>query len=97
MKSKRCDPPTRRTGSIRSLTSLLCLVPRTSNKRWSILEGQSVDFGTKDRIQFAMMVVEYIEEHLPLPPFEVWLDDYLEQPETYRLYAHTLHQAGRLP
>ena len=62
-----------------------------------ILEGQSVDFGTKDRIQFAMMVVEYIEEHLPLPPFEVWLDDYLEQPETYRLYAHTLHRAGRLP
>jgi hypothetical protein len=62
-----------------------------------ILEGQAVDFGTKDRIQFAMMVVEYIETLLPLPPFEVWSEDYLAHPDEYALYAHTLHREGKLP
>ncbi len=62
-----------------------------------ILEGESFDFGAKDRLQFAMMVVEFIESHLPLPPFEVWVEDYLARPEEYRLYAHTLHREGRLP
>lgn len=62
-----------------------------------ILEGKSVDFRAKDRIQFAMMVVEHIERLLPLPPFEVWAEDFLANPETYRLYAHTLHREGRLP
>lgn len=62
-----------------------------------ILEGQAVDFGTKDRIQFAMMVVEYIENLLPLPPFEVWSEDYLAHADEYALYAHTLHREGKLP
>jgi hypothetical protein len=62
-----------------------------------ILEGQVFDFGAKDRLQFAMMVVEYIERRLPLPPFEVWLEDYLAHPNGYQLYAHTLHREGRLP
>lgn len=62
-----------------------------------ILEGDTFDFGAKDRLQFAMMVVQFIEKHLPLPPFEVWAEDYLQNPETYRLYAHTLHRTGRLP
>jgi hypothetical protein len=62
-----------------------------------ILDGQTFDFGARDRLQFAMMVVERIEELLPLPPFETWVEDYLAHPEEYRLYTHTLHRAGRLP
>ena len=62
-----------------------------------ILEGQAVDFSSKDRIQFAMMVVEYIEGLLPLPPFEVWMEDYLANAEEYALYAHVLHRERRLP
>ncbi len=62
-----------------------------------MLEGRSFDFGAKDQLQFAMMVVEFIEHRLPLPPFEVWVEDYLSDPEAYRLYTHTLHRSGRLP
>lgn len=62
-----------------------------------ILEGERVDFRAKDRLQFAMMVVEHIERRLPLPSFEVWMRDFLAHTETYRLYAHTLHREGRLP
>lgn len=62
-----------------------------------ILDGERIDFRAKDRVQFAMMVVEHIERALPLPPFDVWREDYLANVETYRLYAHTLHREGRLP
>ncbi|MEX0935472.1 MAG: hypothetical protein WD013_01120 [Gemmatimonadota bacterium] len=62
-----------------------------------ILEGTRFDFGAKDRLQFAMMVADFIEARLPLPPFEIWAEDYLANPEAYRLYSHTLHRAGRLP
>ncbi len=62
-----------------------------------ILDGERVDFRTSDRIQFAMMVVEYVERCLPLPTFEVWAQDFLAHPEAYRLYTHTLHREGRLP
>jgi len=62
-----------------------------------ILDGESVDFLTKDRMQYAMMVVDHIEELLPLPDFETWARDFLDHPETYRLYTHTLHREGRLP
>jgi hypothetical protein len=62
-----------------------------------ILEGKKVDFRTSDRIQWAMMVVEFVEQRIPLPPYEVWVEDFLGYPETYRLYAHTLHREGRLP
>ena len=62
-----------------------------------ILEGRAFDFGAKDLLQFSMMVVEFIENHLPLPPFETWAEDFLAHREDYALYAHTLHRAGRLP
>lgn len=62
-----------------------------------LLDGRTFDFGARDRLQFAMMVVEELERLLPLPPFEVWVEDYLAHPEAYRLYAHTLHREGRLP
>lgn len=63
----------------------------------TILDGKSFDFGAKDQLQFAMMVVERLEELLPLPPFEVWAEDYLGHRDEYALYAHTLHREGRLP
>jgi hypothetical protein len=62
-----------------------------------ILEGATIDFGNKDVLQFAMMVVEFIESHLPLPPFEAWVEDFLANRGAYALYAHTLHRQGRLP
>lgn len=62
-----------------------------------ILEGQSIDFRTKDRVQFARMVVDHIESLIPLPDFETWARDFLANAEAYRLYAHTLHREGRLP
>ena len=43
-----------------------------------------------------MLVVQEIEQRLPLPPFEVWVADYLKHRETYRLYAHALHREGVL-
>jgi hypothetical protein len=62
-----------------------------------ILEGESIDFLSKDRMQYAIMVVDHIENLLPLPDFRTWAQDYLEHPEAYRLYAHILHREGRLP
>lgn len=62
-----------------------------------ILEGESIDFRAKDRVQFARIVVDYIEAQLPLPDFETWARDFLEHPEAYRLYTHTLHRERRLP
>lgn len=62
-----------------------------------ILEGERVDFLSKDRMQYAMMVVDHIEALLPLPDFETWAMDYLDHPEAYRLYTHVLHREGRLP
>lgn len=63
----------------------------------TILADERIDFRTKDRVQFAMMVVDHIERRLPLPDFETWARDFLANPEAYRLYAHTLHREGRLP
>ena len=63
----------------------------------NILEGRVIDFSAKDRLQFAMLVVEYIESRLPLPPFEVWAKDYVANRNEYLLYSHTLHREGRLP
>jgi hypothetical protein len=62
-----------------------------------VLEGERIDFAARDRLQLAMLVVEFIEERLPLPPFEVWVRDYLAHAERYHIYAHTLHREGRLP
>jgi len=62
-----------------------------------ILEGKPMDFGSKDILQFAMMVVEFIEALIPLPPFEVWAEDFLRNQKAYALYTHTLHREGRLP
>jgi hypothetical protein len=63
----------------------------------SILEGQQVDFGAKDQLQLGMLVIEYIEGRIPMPPFEVWVEDYLAHRDEYMLYTHALHREGKLP
>ena len=63
----------------------------------SILAGQRVDFAAKDRLQLGMLVIEYIEARIPMPPFDVWLEDFLANKDEYVLYAHALHREERLP
>ena len=62
-----------------------------------LLEGREIDFRASDRLQLAMLVVQELERHLPLPPFEVWVEDYTAHPETYQRYSHVLHREERLP
>jgi hypothetical protein len=62
-----------------------------------IVDEQTLDFGSSDHTQLATLVVQRIESLLPLPPFELWLEDFLAHRDSYQLYTHTLHRAGRLP
>jgi hypothetical protein len=62
-----------------------------------VLEGREIDFRASDRHQLAMLVVQELERHLPLPPFEVWAEDYLSRPSVYRRYSHELHREPALP
>ena len=61
-----------------------------------LLDGREIDFKARDRFQLAMIVVQEIEKRLLLPPFEVWVEDYLRQPAVYENYARRLH-SGELP
>ena len=62
-----------------------------------VLRGQRFEFGAKDKLQFAMMVVQRLEALLPLPPLEVFLEDYAQRPLEYDLYQHDLYAGGELP
>lgn len=62
-----------------------------------ILDGQSIDFAARDRLQLAMLVVEHIEARLPLPTFEVWVRDFVAHRDEYARYVHALHREGVLP
>jgi hypothetical protein len=62
-----------------------------------LLAGRRIDFRESDRFQMAMSVVQDLERRLPLPPFEVWVTDYLDHPAEYRRYALELHRGGELP
>lgn len=62
-----------------------------------LLDGRAIDFRASDRLQLAMMVVQELERHLPLPPFEVWAEDYMDRREVYQRYSHDLHRSGTLP
>ena len=81
------------------VSHFICLVDPTAFEDAvdEILSDASIDFRTRDRVQFAMMVVDHIERLLPLPNFQTWATDFLAHPEAYRLYTHTLHREGRLP
>jgi predicted lipid-binding transport protein (Tim44 family) len=59
--------------------------------------GRRVDFRESDRFQMAMSVVQELERRLPLPPFELWVTDYLAHPDHYRRYAYELHRGEELP
>lgn len=61
-----------------------------------LLDGREIDFRARDRFQLAMIVVQEIEKRLPLPAFEVWVEDYLRAPAVYEAYAREL-RAGALP
>ena len=54
------------------------------------------DFRARDRFQLAMIVVQELEKHLPLPPFETWLEDYVSHTSIYEEYSRQLH-TGELP
>lgn len=62
-----------------------------------LLEDRPIDFHARDRLQLAMLVVQELERYLPLPPFEVWVEDFLTHRPTYQEYAYTLHRGGELP
>lgn len=62
-----------------------------------LLDGRRIDYRERDRFQLAMNVVQDLERRLPLPPFELWAEDYLRQPEVYRRYAQALHGGDSLP
>jgi hypothetical protein len=62
-----------------------------------LLEGRRIDFRERDRFQLAMSVVQDLERRLPLPPFEVWVEDYLAHPDAYQRYTFELHGEGPLP
>jgi hypothetical protein len=62
-----------------------------------VLDGREIDFRASDRLQLAMLVMQELERRLPLPPFEVWAEDYLGRPEVYRRYSHELHREPLLP
>lgn len=56
-----------------------------------LLDGREIDFRARDRFQLAMIVVQEIEKRLPLPPFEVWVEDYLAHPQVYEQYSEAVH------
>ena len=63
-----------------------------------LLDGREIDFHARDRFQLAMIVVQELEQRLPLPPFEAWAEDYLARAEIYDQYADALHDgSGDLP
>lgn len=62
-----------------------------------VLEGRQIDFRASDRHQLAMLVVQELERRLPLPPFELWAEDYLSRPSVYERYSHDLHREQVLP
>lgn len=62
-----------------------------------LLEGREIDFVGSDRLQLAMLVVQEIERHLVLPPFEDWAEDFLANPGEYQAYTHALHRGEELP
>jgi hypothetical protein len=62
-----------------------------------LLAGREIDFRARDRFQLAMIVVQELERLLPLPPFEIWVEDYLAHRDAHEQYAHQLHAGNALP
>lgn len=62
----------------------------------TVLDGRTIDFRARDRLQLSMLVVQEIERRMPLPPFEVWLEDFLTNREAYERYSYELHREGQV-
>lgn len=79
---------------IDQVAHLISLIPAADFRRLvdRVLDGRKIDFRSRDRLQLGMLVVQEMERYLPLPPFEVWTEDFLERREEYRRYAHELHR-----
>lgn len=84
---------------IDQVSHLIALIGRESFRSLveEVLDGRQIDFRASDRLQLAMLVVQELERHLPLPPFEAWAEDYLSRPEEYHRYSHALHREPVLP
>jgi hypothetical protein len=84
---------------IDQVSHLIALIgpPAFSSLVERVLEGREIDFRASDRLQLAMLVIQELERRLPLPPFEVWAEDYLDRTEVYRVYSHQLHREQVLP
>jgi hypothetical protein len=52
-----------------------------------ILKGQKLDFKSDDQFQLSLIVLEYIEIRLPIPPYSVWKEDFLSNREEYLRYS----------
>lgn len=61
-----------------------------------MLEGREIDFRARDRFQLSMIVVQEIERMLPLPPFDVWTEDFLAHRHEYERYTELL-RSGEVP
>ena len=84
---------------IDQVAHLIALIPQSDFQTLvnTLLEGRVIDFQARDRFQLAMTVVQDLERRLPLPPFEIWVEDYLAHPDEYHRYTHQLHNTSELP
>ena len=84
---------------IDQLTHLVALMEQDALEALvaELLEGEPFQFGGKDRLQFALLVVQRLEALLPLPSLQVFLDDCAANPVAHERYHHDLYAGGDLP
>ncbi|MGH7461443.1 MAG: hypothetical protein ACREMA_10490 [Longimicrobiales bacterium] len=84
---------------IEQVAHLIALIPPADFRSLveKLLEGRVIDFQARDRFQLAMTVVQDLERRLPLPPFELWAEDYLAHGAEYERYTSGLMQGVDLP
>ena len=56
-----------------------------------LLAEEPYSFRSQDRLQFAMLFVQKLEPLVPLPPFEVFAEDYRAHRAAHERYHHDLH------
>lgn len=67
------------------VAQLVSLIPAEDFRETveDLLAGERFEWGAKDRHQFALLVVGKLEALLPLPPLDVWAEDYRRDPAAY--------------
>ncbi len=87
------------TYRIDQLTHLVTLMDAASLEDlvMEVLDGERFEFGARDRLQFALLVVQRLEALLPLPPLQVFLEDLAAHPAEHERYRHQLYQGDPLP